>query len=93
MSGTGKFSTHHVPDDGAWYTPGGIVRIDESSAQVRIIKDPDGGYEIFSCRHATEYTGAAPLLRVGFRRVSAPAREEPSAGVLTTPTRPRIVTR
>ena len=40
MSTTSRFSTHHVPDDGTWYTEGEIVRLGQSSTQARIIKDP-----------------------------------------------------
>ena len=71
MSGTGKFSTHHVPDDGAWYTPGETVRLDRSGVNVSIVQDPTGDYEVFSCRQATEYKGGAPLLRIGLRRAGA----------------------
>ena len=67
MSGTGKFSTHLVPDEGVWYDTGDVVRVDQSRPQAQIIKDPMGNYEVHSCRHATEYSGA-PLLRVGLRR-------------------------
>jgi hypothetical protein len=68
MSDTGRFSTHHVPDDGTWYATGDTVRVDRSLAQVQIVKDPHGEYEVHSCRKATEYTGAPPLLRVGLRK-------------------------
>jgi hypothetical protein len=68
MSKTGKFSTHHVPDVGIWYTPGEMVRVDESGRQVQLVKDPNGEYEVFSCRHATEYSGTPVLLRVGLRK-------------------------
>ena len=71
MSGTGKYSTHHVPDEGAWYTTGDTVRLDQSSINVQIVKGPEGGCEVHSCRQATEYKGGAPLLRVGLRRVGA----------------------
>ena len=67
MSGTGKFSTHLVPNEGVWYEIGEVVRLDQSLPQVQIVKDPTGGYEVHSCRQATEYAGA-PLLRVGLRR-------------------------
>ena len=75
MSKTGRFSTFHVPDVGVWYTPGDLVRIDQSERQVQIIKDPAGEYEVFSCRHATEYAGSQ-LLRVGLRKGSAPDRSD-----------------
>ncbi len=72
MSKTGKFSTHLVPDEGTWYTPGDVVRIDESKRQIQIVKDPMGEYEVASCRHATEYSGTPALLRVGLRRGPTP---------------------
>jgi hypothetical protein len=71
LSETGKFSTHHVPAEGTWYAPGEIVRVDRSSSVVQIVKDPEGTYEVFSCRQATEYTGGTPLLRVGLKKFGA----------------------
>ena len=71
MSKTGKFSTHHVHDEGIWYAPGELVRIDQSGRQERIVKDPAGDYEVHSCRKATEYAGPPPLLRIGLRKASA----------------------
>ena len=68
MSKTGKFSTHHVVDEGIWYTSGETVRVDESGRQAQIVKDPYGDYVVHSCRHATEYTGGPALLRVGLRK-------------------------
>jgi hypothetical protein len=79
VSKTGKFSTHHVQDRGIWYTPGEVVRLDESRSGVEIVKDPMGDYEVHSCRHATEYGGAPKLLRVGLRRGPSPDRTEASA--------------
>lgn len=76
MSKTGKFSTHHVPDRGVRYEPGETVRLHESRSGVEIIKDPNGEYEVHSCRPATEYTGSPPLLRVGLRKDSSPRRTE-----------------
>jgi hypothetical protein len=70
MSTTSRFSTHHVPDDGTWYTEGEVVRVDRSSAQVRIVRDPAGDFEVHSCRQATEYTGGTPLLRVGLKQAN-----------------------
>lgn len=70
MSGTGKFSTYHVPDDGVLYVVGETVRLDRSTANVKIIQDATGDYEVYSCRPATEFTRTAPLLRVGLRRVN-----------------------
>lgn len=79
MSKTGKFSTHLIPDQGIWYTPGETVRLDQSRSTVEIVKDMDGEYEVHSCRHATEYSGTPALLRVGLRRgpVMNPASAEP----------------
>ena len=78
MGTIGRFSTHHVPDEGTWYTPGETVRVDRSSAQTQIVKDPDGEYQVHSCRQATEYTGGAPLLRVGLKRGSPEAASAPA---------------
>jgi hypothetical protein len=78
MSKTGKFTTHHIQDDGVWYTPGEIVRIDQSGRQIRIVKDVTGGYEVYSCRHATEYAGTPALLRIGLRKATT---ADPSAPV------------
>lgn len=85
MSKTGRFSTHHVPDEGIWYTPGETVRLDQSQRQVQIVKDPAGDYEVYSCRHATEYAGSQ-LLRVGLRKASPVDR-----GDLSSPPGLRIV--
>ena len=71
MSTSGRFPTHHIPDDGTRYAPGEVVRVDHSSGQIRIIKDPQGSYEVMSCRPATEYGGDPPLLRVGLRKREA----------------------
>ena len=78
MYGTGKFSTHHVPDEGVWYSPGETVRLDQSSRQVSIVKDPLGDYQVHSCRHATEFADGSTLLRVGLRRI--PATSDASSG-------------
>jgi hypothetical protein len=40
-TGSSRFPTHHVYDDGTRYTPGETVRVDRSSGQVQIIKDPE----------------------------------------------------
>ena len=77
MSKLGKFSTHHVPDKGIWYTPGETVRIEQSRSGVEIVKDPHGDYEVHSCRHATEYSGTPVLLRIGLRRGSNGTSTEP----------------
>jgi hypothetical protein len=67
-SGSSRFPTHHVPDDGTRYTEGEIVRVDHTSGRVRIIKDLEGDYEVMNCRRATEYGDTPPLLRVGLRK-------------------------
>jgi hypothetical protein len=77
MSKLGKFSTHHIPDRGVWYAPGEIVRLDEARSGVEIVKDPNGTYEVHSCRLATEYTGTPALLRVSLRKDTLPHRTEP----------------
>jgi hypothetical protein len=77
MSKTGRFSTHHVPDKGIWYTPGETVRLDQGRNGIDIVQDPSGEYEVHSCRRATEYTGAPALLRVGLRRGAHPLPSEP----------------
>ena len=77
MSTSSRFSTHHIPDDGARYAPGETVRIDHSSGRVEIIKDPAGAYEVMSCRPATEYGNHPPLLRVGLRKREALPAKDP----------------
>jgi hypothetical protein len=72
-----RFPTYHIPDDGTRYTPDEVVRIDHSSGRVEIIKDPDGAYEVMSCRPATEYGDGPPLLRVDLRKREAPPPENP----------------
>lgn len=76
MSKIGKFSTHHVPDQGVWYATGDVVRIDQSGRQVVIVKDPNGDHEVHSCRRATEYGGNPELLRVGLRKSAEADRVE-----------------
>jgi len=79
LSKIGKFSTHHIPDLGIWYTPGEVVRIDQSGRQVVIVKDPSGDYEVHSCRQATEYGGNPALLRIGLRKGATTDRSEVAA--------------
>jgi hypothetical protein len=76
MSTSGRFPTHHIPDDGTRYAPEQRVRIDQSSGQVRIVKDPEGDYEVMGCRPATEYGSAPPLLRVDLRKREATANAD-----------------
>lgn len=81
MSKTGRFSTHHVPDIGIWFTPGDLVRLEESRSGIEIVKDPQGEYEVHSCRQATEYQGTPALLRVGLRRgASSDGAAQPPPG-------------
>ena len=77
MSSFSRFPTHHIPNDGTRYVPGETVHVDHSSGRIRIVKDPDGDYEILNCRQATEYGGDTPLLRLGLRKREAPPIEEP----------------
>jgi hypothetical protein len=71
MSTSSRFPTHHIPDDGTRYAPGELVRLDHSSGQLQILKDPEGSYEVMGCRTATEYGGNPPLLRVDLRKREA----------------------
>ena len=71
MSTSSRFPTHHIPDDGTRYAPGEVVRLDHSSGQLQILKDPQGSYEVMGCRPATEYGGDPPLLRVDLRKREA----------------------
>src|SRR4051794_31130184 len=72
MSTSNRVSTHHIPHDGTRYAPGETVRVDQSSGRIEIIQDPDGDYEVVTCRTATEYGGDPPPLRVGLRKREAP---------------------
>jgi len=85
MSGSSRFPTHHIPDDGTPYTPGEIVRIDQSSGRITLIKDVAVTTKSLTCRPATEYPGNPPWLRVGLRkRVAAPV-EDPNPWSSTRP--------
>ena len=85
MSTSSRFPTHHIPDDGTRYAPGDAVRVDHSSGQIQIVKDPEGSFEVMSCRPATEYGGDPPLLRVCLRKREAPRPADPD---IWTPGRP-----
>ena len=76
MSTSSRFPTHHIPDDGTRYAPGEVVRVDHSSGQIQIVKDPQGSYEVMSCRPATEYGSEPPLLRVGLRKREVPRSDD-----------------
>jgi hypothetical protein len=78
MAGSSRFPTHLIPDDGTRYAQGDVVRVDQSSGQIRIVVDPQGTYEILNCRPATEYTDA-PLLRVDLKKREAPPAALPSS--------------
>jgi hypothetical protein len=71
MSDSGRFRTHHVPDDGRTYEVGQRVRVDHAAGPVDVVPDPDGDYEVHSWRQATELAEGDPLLRVDLRRVGA----------------------
>jgi hypothetical protein len=73
MAGSSRFPTHLIPDDGTRYARGATVRLDESSGTLRIVVDPEGSYEVMSCRPATEYADATPLLRVDLKKRDAPS--------------------
>jgi hypothetical protein len=76
VSTSGRFLTHHIPDDGTRYVPGETVRVDHSSGRIQLVKDLNGEYEVMSCRPATEYGSNPPLLRVDLRkRVATPPAE------------------
>jgi hypothetical protein len=72
MSTSGRFPTHHVPDEGVRYSQGDLVRIDQSSGAVRLVKDADGDYEVMNCRRAMEYGDDPPLLRIGLQKRARP---------------------
>ena len=74
MSTSGRFPTHHIPDDGTRYAPGETVDVDHSSGRIQIIKDPEGAYEVMSCRPATEYGSQPP----GHRGVRTTGESTPS---------------
>jgi hypothetical protein len=71
-SGSHRFPTYHIPDDGTRYAPGEVITVDQSSGRIRIVKDPEGTYEVMNCRPATEYDDGPPLLRIGLRKREAP---------------------
>jgi hypothetical protein len=76
VSTSSRFPTHHIPDDGTRYAPGEVVRVNHSSGQIQIVKDPQGSYEVMSCRLATEYGSDPPLLRVGLRKREVPRADD-----------------
>ena len=76
MAGSSRFPTHLIPDDGTRYTAGEVVRVDQSTGQIQIVKDPEGTDEVVNCRPATEYGTDPPLLRVDLKkRIVAPPVE------------------
>jgi hypothetical protein len=87
MSASGRFPTHHIPDDGTRYATGETVRVDLSSGRVEIVKDPAGDYEVVRGHGvlarplrpptlaAARAAGARP--RVAFDRLRRPAGRYP----------------
>jgi len=69
----GPYPSFYVADTDVPCLPGTPVRVDNSSTQVRIVEDPDGEYEVTSCRRATELDADPPMLRVNLRRRRPPA--------------------
>ena len=74
-----RLSTYHVPDAGIRFSACGVVRVDQSSGQALLIKDPDGEYEVMGCRPATEFREDPPLLRVDLRRIDRGQPSPPAA--------------
>jgi hypothetical protein len=66
-----RFSTHHIPDEGVRFAPGEAVKVIHATGQVRILRDPNGDYEVMGCRPATEFREGPPLLRVDLKRRAA----------------------
>jgi hypothetical protein len=77
VSTSSRFPTYHIPDDGTRYAPGEVVHLDQSSGRIQIIQDPEGAFEVMSCRPATEYGSNPPLLRIGLRKREALPAENP----------------
>ncbi len=69
MADPGRFPSHYVPDEGLAYLPGETVRVDQSSDQIRIVKDEGGDYEVVDSRRAPELGDEPPMLRVNLRRL------------------------
>ena len=67
--------------------PGEPIRVDHSSGQIQLVKDPAGDYEVVTCRPATEYGGDPPLLRVGLRKREAPRPADPDPWTSGHPSR------
>jgi hypothetical protein len=76
VSTSSRFPTYHIPDDGTRYAPGEVVRLDQSSGHIQIVKDPEGAFEVMSCRPATEYGSDPPLLRIGLRKREVPQADD-----------------
>ena len=77
MAGSSRFPTHLIPDDGTRYAAGEVVRVDQSSGRIQIVKDVEGAYEVVNCRQATEYGADPPLLRVDLRKRETPRASPP----------------
>ena len=65
-----QYPSVFVPDGDVPRLPGTPVRVDQASTQVQIIEDPDGEYEVVSCRRATELDADPPMRRVNLRRLA-----------------------
>ncbi len=63
----GQYPSFFVPDRDVPRLPGTPVRVDQASTEVQIVEDPDGEYEVVSCRPATELGANPPMLRVNLR--------------------------
>ena len=69
MAELSQAPTLHIPDEGVWYYLDETVRIDRSARKARIIKDPQGNYEVYSCERVSTMTGGRPLLKVTLRLI------------------------
>ena len=69
MARGGRHPSFDVPDEGVPYLRGEVVRVDDSSGHVRIIRDPNGDHEVVGSRPAAPIVGAPPMLRVTLRRI------------------------
>ena len=69
MSQGGRHPSFDVPDEGVPYVRGEVVRVDDSSGQVRIIRDPNGDHEVVRSRPVAPVVGTPPMRRVTLRRI------------------------
>ena len=66
----GQYPSFYVADRDVPCLPGTPVRVEQSATQMRIVEDPDGEYEVVSCRRATELDADPPMLRINLRRLA-----------------------